>query len=135
MASAAAAAQFGADGDYGQESVNAVLAFQSDHGPTIVDGIARPETLAGIALALRLQADADDYPPSLWISHVAVSDTRPLGPRPPTLGRASTVAPARLRAPGPPAGRGRAAPAPRSPWTTPPATSARRSNRSMTTRR
>ena len=54
--------QWGADSDYGQEAANAVVAFQSDHGYGVVDGIAGPETLAGIALALRLQANATDYP-------------------------------------------------------------------------
>lgn len=70
---------WGADGDYGQETVNAVLAFQQDHGYAVVDGIAGPETLAGIDLALRLHR-GEGYPPSLWVSHVAVSDSGPLGP-------------------------------------------------------
>lgn len=74
--------QWGADGDYGQEAANAVVAFQSDHGYGVVDGIAGPETLAGIALALRLQANATDYPAPLWLSHVAVSDSGPIGPAP-----------------------------------------------------
>ncbi|GAA0989262.1 hypothetical protein GCM10009551_045880 [Nocardiopsis tropica] len=74
--------QWGADGDYGQEAANAVVAFQSGHGYGVVDGIAGPETLAGIALALRLRATPDDYPAPLWLSHVAVSDSGPIGPAP-----------------------------------------------------
>src|SRR5690606_28754587 len=73
--------QFGADGDYGGETVAAVQAFQADYG-LLVDGVAGPETLAAISLALRLHR-GQGYPPSLWVSHVAVADDGPLGPAPP----------------------------------------------------
>lgn len=79
---------WGADGWYGQEATDAVFAFQQDHGYDVVDGIAGPETLAGIDLALRLHRD-EGYPPSLWVSHVAVSDSGPLGPAEPPRRAAS----------------------------------------------
>lgn len=73
--------QFGADGDYGGETVAAVQAFQADYG-LLVDGVAGPETWSAINLALRLHR-GQGYPPSLWVSHVAVADDGPLGPAPP----------------------------------------------------
>lgn len=73
---------YGADGDYGGEATAAVLAFQQDHGYAVVDGYAGPETLSGITLALRLQ-NGEGYPPPLWVSHLAVSDSGPLGPADP----------------------------------------------------
>ncbi|MFJ6019777.1 peptidoglycan-binding protein [Nocardiopsis alba] len=72
--------QWGADGWYGQEAIDAVIAFQRDHGYAVVDGFAGPETLAGIDLALRLEQDGTGYPDPLYVSHVAVSDSGPLGP-------------------------------------------------------
>ncbi|WP_431888727.1 peptidoglycan-binding domain-containing protein [Nocardiopsis alba] len=80
--------QWGADGDYGQEATNAVIAFQQDHGYAVVDGIAGPETLSGIDLALRLEARGQGYPPSLYVSHAAVSSSGPLGP---AIGRTDLV--------------------------------------------
>lgn len=73
--------QFGADGDYGGETTAAVQAFQADYGLP-VDGVAGPETWSAIDLALRLHR-GQGYPPSLWVSHVAVADDGPLGPAPP----------------------------------------------------
>ena len=64
------------DGWYGQELIDAVIAFQTDHGYALVDGEAGPETLAGVELA---HQGASAFPP-LYVSHLAVSDTGPLGP-------------------------------------------------------
>ncbi|GAA3739950.1 peptidoglycan-binding domain-containing protein [Salinactinospora qingdaonensis] len=67
---------WGADGDYGQVTVDAVEQFQTDYGYSLIDGEAGPSTRAGIDLAL-----GGAYPP-LWISHVAVSDGPLVGPEP-----------------------------------------------------
>lgn len=74
--------QWGADGDYGQESVDAVIAFQQDYGYAIVDGEAGPETLAGIRLATWLEVDGTGRPPATYLSHLAVSDSGWVGPAP-----------------------------------------------------
>lgn len=71
--------QYGADGWYGQEATDAVYAFQQDRQFTVVDGVAGPETLAAIDLALRMHR-SEGYPPSVYVSHVAVSDSGALGP-------------------------------------------------------
>lgn len=73
--------QFGDDGDYGGETIDAVTAFQEEHA-LLADGYAGPETLAAVDLALRVESDPDDYPPQVFLSHVAVSDSAPLGPAP-----------------------------------------------------
>jgi hypothetical protein len=72
--------QFGADGDYGGETVSAVSGFQSEFGIT-VDGQAGPETQTALDLLVRLDADPDDYPVPYWIGNLVVTDTAdPIGP-------------------------------------------------------
>lgn len=73
---------FGADGDYGGETISAVSTFQAAHS-LLVDGIAGPETLAAIDLQAALTGDPNAYPPQVMLSHVAVSDSGPLGPAAP----------------------------------------------------
>lgn len=68
------------DGWYGQELIDAVIAFQQDYGYPLVDGEAGPETLAGIRLAL--QRAGNGGPDPVYLSHVAVSDSGWLGPAP-----------------------------------------------------
>ena len=71
----------GADGWYGQGTYDAVVAFQQDYAYAVVDGEAGPEVLAGVDLALaRHRGQAG--PPPLYVSHLAVSDSGPLGPAP-----------------------------------------------------
>lgn len=82
--------QWGADGDYGQETTNAVIAFQTDFGYSVVDGIAGPETLAGIDLALR-EHRGDGYHPALYVSHLEVSDSGSPGLAAPPSSSASGV--------------------------------------------
>lgn len=60
---------WGADGDFGQSTHNAVMEFQTDQGITPVDGAAGPETRAAMDMAGGL------VPPPLWVSHLAVVDT------------------------------------------------------------
>lgn len=77
---------WGADGDFGNATRNAVMAFQDTHGLDPVDGIPGPETRAAMDLAL-----GNEYPP-LWWSHLAVSDGDWLGPAPaPEVRRAPLV--------------------------------------------
>ncbi|MDA2805697.1 peptidoglycan-binding domain-containing protein [Nocardiopsis suaedae] len=65
---------FGADGDYGQETTDAVTDFQNAFGLLPVDGEVGPETGAALDLMVQLE-QADPTPPPLWLSHLAVDDT------------------------------------------------------------
>ncbi|WP_160051305.1 peptidoglycan-binding protein [Nocardiopsis sp. FR26] len=65
---------WGADGDYGNATYNAVVAFQGDYGVAPADGVAGPETRAAMDLAL------GRVPPPLYLSHVAVADGELIGP-------------------------------------------------------
>mgnify|MGYP001160551906 FL=1 len=67
----------GADGIFGDATYYAVLAFQQDYGITPQDGEAGNETLAAIDIAR-----GRTYP-SLYVSHVAVSDGSWIGPADP----------------------------------------------------
>lgn len=67
----------GADGDFGNATHNAVMAFQTSYGLTPVDGVPGPETRAAMDMALGLA------PPPLWVSHLAISDGPWVGPADP----------------------------------------------------
>ncbi|MBB6001331.1 peptidoglycan hydrolase-like protein with peptidoglycan-binding domain, partial [Streptomonospora salina] len=60
--------QWGADGDYGQVTADAVTDLQTDYGLSPIDGQAGPETRAAMDLALAR------IPDPLWVSHLAVAD-------------------------------------------------------------
>jgi hypothetical protein len=64
----------GVDGVYGSGTADAVSEFQTDNGLT-ANGIAGAETRTALELALRLQADPNDYPPPMWIGNLAITDT------------------------------------------------------------
>ena len=64
----------GVDGFYGSGTADAISEFQSDNGLT-ADGIAGAETRTALELALRLQADPNDYPDPMWIGNLAITDT------------------------------------------------------------
>ena len=84
--------QWGADGDYGGETVNAVMAFQADYGLSPVDGYAGPETRSAVELAINRLTDSSYYPPPLWLGEVAISDTGTwIGPAALPGGTASAV--------------------------------------------
>ncbi|MFV2198474.1 peptidoglycan-binding domain-containing protein [Nocardiopsis sp. LOL_012] len=70
---------WGADGDYGDLTYDAVVAFQQDQGLTPVDGIAGPETRAAIDLALGRTVEP------LWLSHLAAGAGEWIGPAEPVL--------------------------------------------------
>lgn len=60
--------EWGADGDYGQVTADAVSDMQTDYGLSPIDGEAGPETRAAMDLALgRIR-------PPLYVSHLAVAD-------------------------------------------------------------
>lgn len=69
----------GADGQYGPGTAAAVLAFQTAFGVTPLDGEIGPETAAAMDLRVA-EVQGTALPPPLWLSHVAVSDSGPLGP-------------------------------------------------------
>lgn len=77
---------WGADGDFGNATWDAVVSFQEDHGLTPVDGSPGPETRAAIDLA-----SGNEYPP-VWWSHLVVNDDGWPGPESaPESGRAPLV--------------------------------------------
>lgn len=65
---------FGADGDFGGETVTATQNFQTERGLT-VDGVAGPETQSALDLVVALDADPNDYPIPLWIAGLTITDT------------------------------------------------------------
>lgn len=78
---------WGADGDFGNSTWNAVVAFQEDHGLDPVDGVPGPETRAAIDLAL-----SDERSP-VWWSHLVVSDGAWPGPAPAPEGKRARLVP------------------------------------------
>jgi hypothetical protein len=65
---------WGADGDFGNQTYNAVVAFQQTRGLSPADGVPGPETRAAMDLAL------GRVPPPLWVSELAVADGQLVGP-------------------------------------------------------
>jgi len=80
----------GADGDFGNATRSAIIAFQGARGLAPVDGEPGPETRAAMDLAL------GRIPPPLWLSHLAIADGQWIGPAEPQLTE-DTDLPARLR--------------------------------------
>jgi hypothetical protein len=71
---------WGADGDFGNATYNAVVSFQTTRGLSPADGVPGPETRAAMDLAL------GRVPPPLWVSELAVADGQLIGPvEPPPL--------------------------------------------------
>lgn len=66
--------EFGADGDYGGETITATQDFQTERG-LLVDGVAGPETHSALDLVVALDSDPNDYPIPLWIAGLTITDT------------------------------------------------------------
>jgi peptidoglycan hydrolase-like protein with peptidoglycan-binding domain len=81
---------WGADGDFGSATRNAVMSFQTTRGLTPVDGEAGPETRAAMDLAL------GRIPPPLWVSHLAVGQGQWIGPAEPEVTAAEDTAQLRV---------------------------------------
>lgn len=66
--------EFGADGDFGAETVGATEDFQTERG-LVVDGVAGPETQSALDLVVALDSDPNDYPIPFWVGGLTITDT------------------------------------------------------------
>lgn len=110
---ASALPTYGADGDYGGETIQWTQNFQNAYGISPADGIAGPETRSCMELVLARQSDPGYVPPPLWLGEVAIADTAEwIGPAAPPAARPPG------RSPSPRRRTGRSAPLglPRSSW-------------------
>src|SRR5690606_5860751 len=81
---------YGADGDYGGETITWTQNFQNAYGISPADGIAGPETRSCMELVLARQSDPGYVPPPLWLGEVAIADTAEwIGPAAPPGGPAT----------------------------------------------
>lgn len=66
---------YGADGDYGGETIQWTQNFQNAYGISPADGIAGPETRSCMELVLARKTNPSYYPPELWLGELAITDT------------------------------------------------------------
>lgn len=66
---------YGADGDYGGETITWTQNFQNAYGISPADGIAGPETRSCMELVLARKTNPSYYPPELWLGELAITDT------------------------------------------------------------
>lgn len=69
--------QYGADGDFGNETTTWVQNFQETHGFALVDGEIGSETGAAMDLAAA-EANGDPLPSPTWLSYLAIDDATSL---------------------------------------------------------
>ncbi|MFE3461384.1 peptidoglycan-binding domain-containing protein [Nocardiopsis aegyptia] len=102
------APQFGADGFYGSEMEGQLESFQGDVGLPVGAGQAEggvgPETLSAVDYGINVQNNTPS--PTLYLSHLAVSDSGALGPAAAPAGTASGDLSVLLGTAGYKAGRG-----------------------------